>query len=127
MYCVTLLTTYVCSNGSGTTCTKQAVTIPVTSVGTCAPSDGILLSNAEYTTLASTVTTANTTAGTAYSLASQNSTQLAQGLNLTVLPYQASQEDYDAVTAIFAVLLLAMVVVWGYHRVMDFFSTRPEY
>lgn len=127
MFCVSLLSAYVCSNSAGTTCVKQAVTIPVTNVGTCAPTDGILLSNSEYSALQGNISAASTTASTAYSLASQSSNQIAQGLTLTVQPYFATPDDYLAVTTVFAAVLVAMCTIWGYHRVIDFFRSRPEY
>lgn len=53
MRCASALATYVCSNVSGTTCTKAAVTIPIFSTATvCAPTDLVVVTGAEWSVAA---------------------------------------------------------------------------
>lgn len=50
MLCVNITNTYTCSDGVGTTCTKQAVTIPVVSAQpTCNAGQYVLVTADEFT------------------------------------------------------------------------------
>ena len=53
MYCATVVNTYTCSNGVGTTCDKQAVSLlHLNANAVCAPSEYVAITSAEYDALA---------------------------------------------------------------------------
>lgn len=45
---------------------------------------------------------------------------------LTVQPYTASKEEYQAITDIFAAILTAACLIWGLKRVFLLFRSGPE-
>lgn len=45
---------------------------------------------------------------------------------LVITPYVATQEDYDAISIIFASVLAAACVVWGVKQVLNLLRERSE-
>lgn len=45
---------------------------------------------------------------------------------LVITPYQATSDDYQAVTLIFAGILTAACIIWGVKRIYRLLSDRPE-
>lgn len=113
MNCASPYSTYVCSNGTGTTCTKVSVQIPLISGATsCSTTDLILMNGTEYNTLKNASTTpANTT----------------QSLVITVQPYKATADDYTAISLIFGAVILAAVLVSGSRRILELFRKPSEH
>jgi hypothetical protein len=120
MKCATPLLTYTCNSGSGTTCTKVTVTIPAINANTtCLSTDLVVMTGAEYTTVTGNAATAVTTANAA-------SASVAAGVNVHVLPYEATPDDYLAISTIFGAFLVAACVIWGAKYVYAIFHNRPE-
>ncbi len=134
MRCVLPLNTFTCSNAAGTTCTKVAVSLPsITSSTACSGSELLLLTRPEYDSLIAkdaALTTATNNAGNLANTANVNATsalnQIAIGLTLHVKPYEATADDYSAITAIFAVGMVAGAVIWGLKQVMRLLRNPSE-
>ncbi len=47
-------------------------------------------------------------------------------LVVTTTPYVAQQADYDAINAIFGIVLAAACVIWGVKAVFNVIRNRPE-
>lgn len=45
---------------------------------------------------------------------------------LVITPYQATADDYAAVTGIFAAVLTAACVIWGVKKIYALLTERPE-
>jgi len=45
---------------------------------------------------------------------------------LVISPYVATQEDYEAVSLIFAAVLTAACIIWGAKQVLNILRNRPE-
>lgn len=70
MKCAAAYSTFTCSNTSGTTCTRVAVTIPsINANTTCVAADLVVLTQPEYAAMVTATTTAQNTANTAQSTA----------------------------------------------------------
>lgn len=112
MNCASPYSTYVCTNGTGTTCIKASVQIPLISAATtCSTTDLVLMSGSEYTTLKN-----------------QTSTPPApQSVVITVQPYKATSDDYAAISLIFGAVLLASVLIWGSRRILELFRKPSEH
>lgn len=82
--------------------------ISTTQPGVCAPSQLVLLSQSEMSQLTSAVT------------------DLQKGLTLKVQPYEATADDYAAITAIFVVALAAGAVIWGLKQVLKLLRNQAE-
>ncbi len=134
MRCVVPLSTFTCSNAAGTACAKVSVTLPsITTATTCAASDLVLLTKPEYdallakdVALTAATATATTSAANANTSANTALIQIAEGLNLRVQPYEATQDDYAAITAIFAVALTAGAIIWGVKQVLRLLRNPSE-
>lgn len=125
MRCVLPLNTHTCSNAGGTNCTKVAVTLPsITASTSCSGSELVLLSRPEYdaliakdAALTTAASNANSLAATANTNATTALTEIAKGLTLQVKPYEATTDDYSAITAIFVLALVAGSVIWGLKQI----------
>lgn len=45
---------------------------------------------------------------------------------LVITPYKATQEDYDAVSAIFGLTLAAACAIWGVKQIYKLLRDRPD-
>lgn len=45
---------------------------------------------------------------------------------LVIVPYQATADDYAAVSLIFGAILTAACVIWGAKRIYHLLTSRPE-
>jgi hypothetical protein len=93
----------------------------------------LLLTRPEYDSLIAkdaALTTATNNAGNLANTANVNATsalnQIAIGLTLHVKPYEATADDYSAITAIFAVGMVAGAVIWGLKQVMRLLRNPSE-
>lgn len=134
MRCVLPLNTYTCSNAAGTSCTKVPVALPnITASTSCTGAELVLLARPEYDALIAkdvSLTTASTNANNLANVANTNATtaltEIAKGLTLQVKPYEATKDDYAAITAIFTVALVAGAVIWGLKQVLCILRNPSE-
>ena len=148
MKCALAFATYTCSNASGTTCTKVLTnTLAINANATCGAGDLIVLTQPEYTALNTAITTAQTTgttaqtsattagnlansattlANTAQTAANKAQAAIDAGVKVQIAPMTATADEYQAVTAIFAVVLTAACVVWGVKQLLRLLRNPSE-
>ncbi len=127
MLCVLPLNTYTCSNAGGSNCAKVAVSLPsITASSTCSGAELLLLTSSEYAALSVATTNANNLATVANANATTALTEIAKGLTLQVKPYEATTDDYSAITAIFVVALVAGAVIWGLKQIRRILLNQSE-
>lgn len=47
-------------------------------------------------------------------------------VTVTVEPMRATSDDYIAVSAVFAAVLVALCLIWGAKQIFKLFNDRPE-
>lgn len=130
MNCGTLLTTYACSNATGTTCTKVAVKVVNINANTvCLPGELVVMSGTEYSDLFNTIAAAETNSVGANDTAVTVSNQFDQ--ILTALTAAAgggggtSAPNPDVIEAeglIFGATLVALCSIYGLKYIYRLFT-----
>lgn len=129
MRCAAALATYACSNATGTTCTKVAVTIPaINANATCTASELVVLLKSEYDILNTGVITA-TSSNTSQNTTIQTLTDGLNSANSAIVALQGggsggstpNPEILAAQSALFGVILVAAVVIWGSKKIYNLF------
>ena len=81
----------------------------------CAPSDLVLLTSTDYAALTSPSSPTSPTTAAPVQVV------------VTVQPYRATPDDYQAMSLIFGVVLLAAVLITGTRRVLELFRKPSEH